>query len=122
MNYEFQTKDCGKKPDIQLYNNADIESLTLLSTQLIVTSNGNVSWLSSAIFQSSCMINVRYFPFDVQNCSLTFASWTFDASKLNLTKDADIGDASNFIQNGEWELMNLLVERNEKMYSCCPEP
>ena len=58
--------------DIQLYNNADIDSLNLISTHLIVMSNGNVTWLSSAIFQSSCMINVRFFPFDIQNCSLFF--------------------------------------------------
>lgn len=28
----------------------------------------------------------------------------------------------NHHQSGEWELMDLLVTRNEKMYTCCPFP
>ena len=28
------------------------------------------------IFQSSCTIDVTYFPFDTQNCTLKFGSWT----------------------------------------------
>ena len=61
-----------KKKDVLLYNNVDTSSLTMISTHMIITSNGNVTWLSTSIFHSSCMINVRYFPFDVQNCSLLF--------------------------------------------------
>ena len=37
-------------------------------------------------------------------------------------KNSDTGDTSNFIKNGEWVLSGLLVERNEKTYSCCPNP
>ena len=49
--------------DIILNNNADaLASLSLISTHMIVTNNGNVTWLSSGIFRSSCLINVKYFP------------------------------------------------------------
>ena len=56
---------------------------------MIITSNGNVTWLSTSIFRSACSINVRYFPFDDQNCSLVFGKMLFyfikliDAIKLN---------------------------------------
>jgi cation transporter family protein len=111
------------KPDIILYNNADaLASLSQIHTQLIITSNGNVTWLSTNIYKSSCSINVQMFPFDVQNCSLAFASWTYDGTAINLLKNSESGDISNYIENGEWSLENLLVERNVRIYSCCPQP
>uniref|UniRef100_A0A0N7ZBQ0 Neurotransmitter-gated ion-channel ligand-binding domain-containing protein n=1 Tax=Scylla olivacea TaxID=85551 RepID=A0A0N7ZBQ0_SCYOL len=71
------------KPDIILYNNADSQyNNAILSTNIIVTSDGNVTWLSSAIFRSSCSINVEYFPFDEQKCVMKFASWTYDGFQV----------------------------------------
>ena len=52
--------------DIQLYNNADTSSLTFESTQMIIKSDGNITWLATGIFDSSCSIDVHYFPFDTQ--------------------------------------------------------
>jgi len=52
---------------------------------VIVTSDGNVTWLSMTIFRSSCSINVKYFPFDEQNCTMKFASWTYDGFKVRLS-------------------------------------
>ena len=49
------------------------------------------------------------------------ASWTYDASKINLLNNSDKGDMSNFLSNGEWELIDVIAERNEKIYSCCPD-
>jgi hypothetical protein len=38
--------------DVILYNNADaLSSLSLISTNMIITSNGNVTWLSAGIFR-----------------------------------------------------------------------
>ena len=73
------------RPDIILYNNADkaYES-HLTSTNGIVTNDGNVTWLSSAIFKSSCEINVEFFPFDEQSCTMKFASWTYDGYQVCL--------------------------------------
>ena len=50
------------------------------------------------------------------------ASWTYDGNGINLLKNSDTGDISNYITNGEWTLESLLVERNIKIYSCCPVP
>ncbi|KAK6761481.1 hypothetical protein RB195_022520 [Necator americanus] len=55
------------KPDIILVNNAVREyHASIVSTDIMTTSDGNVTWLFSALFRSSCPIRVRYYPFDDQ--------------------------------------------------------
>ena len=111
------------KPDIILYNNADRQyNSGLTSTNAIVTHDGNVTWLSSAIFKSSCAINVEYFPFDEQLCAMKFASWTYDGFQVNLINAGDTTDLTNYVANGEWDLVAAKVERNVVYYSCCQEP
>ncbi|KAJ8314215.1 hypothetical protein KUTeg_008776 [Tegillarca granosa] len=111
------------RPDILLYNNADVSSyFSSISSNVIVTADGNVTWLSMVIFKSSCSINVRYFPFDEQNCSMQFASWTYDSYQINLVLTTNDGDTSNYIPNSEWDMKKLYVERTVKIYSCCAEP
>lgn len=58
---------------------------------------------TTGIFKSTCHIDVRWFPFDVQRCDLKFGSWTYGGWSLDLkVMDADI---SNYIANGEWDLV-----------------
>lgn len=39
---------------------------------VLIYDTGSVYWLPPAIFRSTCAINVEFFPFDWQNCSLKF--------------------------------------------------
>ena len=93
-----------------------------ISTNVIVTSDGNVTWLSMMIFRSSCAIEVKYFPFDEQNCTMVFASWTYDGFQVNLVMVGEDGDTSNYIPNSEWTLVKLHAKRKVEYYSCCAEP
>ncbi|CAF0938376.1 unnamed protein product [Adineta ricciae] len=109
-------------PDIVLYNNADnLAALSQISTNVMVSSEGIVTWLSTGIFRSSCSIDVRYFPFDEQNCTLKFASWTYDSARIDLSQKSPSGDLTNFMANSEWEIVGLHVKKNVVKYSCCPE-
>jgi hypothetical protein len=36
-------------------------------------------------FQSSCTIDVTYFPFDQQTCIMKFGSWTFTGDQVSLS-------------------------------------
>lgn len=102
---------------------ADVtSSVSTVSTNVIVTFDGNITWLSMWIFKSSCSIDVKYFPFDVQNCSMDFASWAFDAFQINIQNDAEKGDLTNYVSSSEWELIVFDFQRQVITFSCCPEP
>jgi len=73
-----------------------------------VRSDGRCKWKPLGIFISSCAIDIRWFPFDDQRCSLKFGSWTYDGYKLNLT--AGPTSAYNekiLVPSSEWDLVGL---------------
>ena len=51
---------------------------------VVIYNNGKILWIPIAIYQSSCIINVEYFPFDEQECEMQFGSWTFNAEQVTL--------------------------------------
>lgn len=64
-------------------------------------------FLPTGILKSTCYIDVRWFPFDVQKCDLKFGSWTHSGWLIDLQMlEADI---SNYISNGEWDLVGKLA-------------
>ncbi|XP_020285197.1 neuronal acetylcholine receptor subunit alpha-10-like isoform X2 [Pseudomyrmex gracilis] len=111
------------RPDTILYNSADPQySSSVINTNVIVRYTGEVVWLSHGIFRSSCNINVEFFPFDEQRCALKWASWTYDGYRLELQRQSEQGDVSNYQENGEFQLLNFTARRNVEYYSCCEEP
>uniref|UniRef100_A0A915K114 Uncharacterized protein n=1 Tax=Romanomermis culicivorax TaxID=13658 RepID=A0A915K114_ROMCU len=94
--------------------------------------------------RSKCAINVEWFPFDEQTCSLKFGSWSHTEESLNLLHmdgnraefaleyQPDTGTLVNIsvVKNGidleyyypsvEWDLIEVTARRHRKMYpGCC---
>ncbi|XP_036078710.1 acetylcholine receptor subunit epsilon isoform X5 [Rousettus aegyptiacus] len=61
-------------PEIVLENNIDGQFGVAYTCNVLVSTGGYVSWLPPAIYRSTCAMEVTYFPFDWQNCSLVFRS------------------------------------------------
>uniref|UniRef100_A0A914WDU7 Uncharacterized protein n=1 Tax=Plectus sambesii TaxID=2011161 RepID=A0A914WDU7_9BILA len=110
------------KPDVLLYNSVDSNFDSTYPTNMLVYSNGLVSWIPPGIFKISCHIDIKWFPFDEQTCYFKFGSWTYDGSKIDLQEDENGFDLSNYMVNGEWSLINTTIVRNIQYYDCCPEP
>lgn len=86
-------------------------------------SKGLVKWRPPCIFKSTCQINIQKFPYDEQNCSLKFGSWTYDKSKIDIQfyeKNRQI-DIKEYTESNEWEIMTTMGTRSEIKYECCPE-
>ncbi|XP_053308029.1 5-hydroxytryptamine receptor 3A-like [Spea bombifrons] len=61
---------------------------------------------------TACNLNIYYFPFDIQNCSLTFTSWIHSIQDINVslwrTPDEIKTDDHIFRNYGEWDLIYVL--------------
>jgi len=111
------------KPDILMYNSASEAFDGTYPTNVVVTSEGQCTYIPPGIFMSTCKIDITWFPFDDQNCEMKFGSWTYNGFKLDLKlKAPDGGDISGYTTNGEWALIGVPATRNEVIYECCPEP
>ncbi|KAJ3587456.1 hypothetical protein NHX12_011053 [Muraenolepis orangiensis] len=100
-------------PDIVLYNNADGNYEVSFYCNAVVSYTGEVSWLPPAIYKSACKIEVRDFPFDQQNCTLKFRSWTYDHTEIDLILDSDFANLDDFKPSGEWDIISLPGRKNE---------
>lgn len=76
-------------------------------TNAIVLSNGTIEWLPPAIYKSACRIEVKHFPFDQQNCTLKFRSWTYDRTEINLALKTPAASMDDFTPSGEWDILAL---------------
>ena len=50
---------------------------------VVIFNHGDVLWIPPAIYKSSCTIDVTYFPFDQQECTMKFGSWTFNGDQVH---------------------------------------
>lgn len=100
-------------PDVVLYNNADGMYEVSFYSNAVVSHDGSIFWLPPAIYKSACKIEVKHFPFDQQNCTLRFRSWTYDRTELDLVLKADVASMDDFTPSGEWDIVALPGRRNE---------
>lgn len=49
-----------------------------------VSNTGSVTYNFPTVAKSICRVNVKYFPFDTQNCSLQFGSWSHHGFELDM--------------------------------------
>ncbi|XP_003791197.1 acetylcholine receptor subunit beta [Otolemur garnettii] len=102
-------------PDVVLLNNNDGNFDVALYINVVVSSDGSVRWQPPGIYRSSCSIQVTYFPFDWQNCTMVFSSYSYDSSEVSLQtglgpdgkeqQEIHIHEGT-FIENGQWEIIH----------------
>uniref|UniRef100_A0A8C5GYD0 Neuronal acetylcholine receptor subunit alpha-3-like n=1 Tax=Gouania willdenowi TaxID=441366 RepID=A0A8C5GYD0_GOUWI len=109
------------RPDIVLYNNAVGDFLVEDKTKALLKFDGTIAWVPPAIFKSSCPMDITYFPFDYQNCSMKFGSWTYDKAKIDLVLIGSKVNLKDFWESGEWEIIDAPGYKHDIKYNCCEE-
>ncbi|KTG07274.1 hypothetical protein cypCar_00020678 [Cyprinus carpio] len=108
------------KPDIVLYNNAVGDFQVDDKTKALLRYNGDVTWIPPAIFKSSCKIDVTFFPFDYQNCTMKFGSWTYDKAKIDLVLIGSTINLNRFLERRVDHHRRSRIQHDIK-YNCCEE-
>ena len=78
--------------------------------------------MAPIILKSECKIDVKYFPFDEQSCTLKFGSWTYNGKRIDIEAVNPTADLANYIENGEWEMVEIPSKKKIEFFPCCPEP
>ncbi|KAA0191830.1 Neuronal acetylcholine receptor subunit alpha-7 [Fasciolopsis buskii] len=119
------------RPDILLYNCADEKFDRTFPTNVIMKHDGKVQWMPPGLFKSTCNIDISWFPFDVQNCTLKFGSWTYNGDQIDFRITCEANDTSEncstrgevdlseYSNNGEFHLDGAYVVRFAQRYDCC---
>ncbi|KAK5601286.1 Neuronal acetylcholine receptor subunit alpha-5 [Crenichthys baileyi] len=97
-------------PDVVLYDNSDGRFEGTV-TKAVVKYDGTISWNPPANYKSACTIDVTFFPFDLQNCSMKFGSWTYDGSQVDVLLEDFHVDKQDYFDNGEWEIVKATGSR-----------
>ncbi|XP_043926699.1 5-hydroxytryptamine receptor 3A-like [Protopterus annectens] len=99
-------------PDMYIYEYTNEEQLPY-APYVYVTYNGKMTYLRPLKIVGFCTLQVFNFPFDVQNCSLTFRSLALPVSdmRIQLAKSVEeilVTSKENFNNKGEWELIDII--------------
>ncbi|KAL3881721.1 hypothetical protein ACJMK2_028121 [Sinanodonta woodiana] len=113
LTYIFIPQDNVWKPDISLLNGiSEVKGLGSNSLFVRVDNAGTVYWLPFGIFESTCGIDITYFPFDIQTCDLTFNAWSYFNEHVNVTKGMMRNiSLEMYKENSEWSIVDTSVDR-----------
>ena len=79
------------------------------------TSNGVATWYPADLIKAACSLDVRYFPFDIQDCSMEVYIWAYFASEVSLLPFRnDIKTDLMQGEHGTWKLLNTSVKSEDK--------
>jgi hypothetical protein len=102
--------------DIKLLNSADERLEEKRDSLLVIYSEGDCLWIPRSIFRSICNIDLKMFPFDRQNCSLSFGSWVYDSNMLNIDFEDLIGfDMNDFEDSKEWRVFGTSGYKHDRI-------
>ncbi|VDI46718.1 Hypothetical predicted protein [Mytilus galloprovincialis] len=80
--------------------------------KVFVQHDGSIIWMPGDIINSKCPANMKKFPFDEQECSLTFVVW--DAAWQVFPQPAEIPYTDFYAtQNPDWNILSTKVGINQ---------
>lgn len=123
------------KPDLELYNSANKPIKNNGDGILKVFYTGHMYWIVPVIYDYSCPLQLKEFPFDTQRCKMTFGSWKLSKNYLNIsTYPLPIRNHNNENYNSrlfepvafdkfkhnEWNVNEIQYKSYDTEYLCCP--
>ncbi|KAL3843078.1 hypothetical protein ACJMK2_021033 [Sinanodonta woodiana] len=71
--------------------------------------NGVSVYSPGNVFQTTCSVDVTFYPFDTQSCKVMLIPWGSLPNEIALKSNSDVVLKSFFSENGEWEILSTSV-------------
>ncbi|ELT96196.1 hypothetical protein CAPTEDRAFT_131936, partial [Capitella teleta] len=107
-------------PELALINAVEYQFPDFTNYRAILMNDGEVRWEPAGVFETSCKIDITFYPYDNQVCSLVFGTWTYTSFKVNLTNSTPEVLMDDYNPSGQWHILGSQVSRKEFIYECCP--
>ena len=87
-------------------------------TRVLLHYNGRINWFAPTIVKTSCHVDAKHYPFDRQNCSLVFGSWTYNGLEIDIypKEVGGFADTTLYQERGDFDLLAVKSKRNVKKY------
>lgn len=72
--------------------------------------------LTGGVFAISCALNMNFYPFDDQKCTIELETWVYTADKVNLSNSMDVIGLDTYIKHGEWDIIKTKVSSVNRVY------
>lgn len=72
--------------------------------------SGLAVFYPGAIFDATCSVDVTYYPFDIQTCTLKFVPWGIGLEEMILYSASEKVLQSWFSESGEWTFIELTAQ------------
>ncbi|CAB3397308.1 unnamed protein product [Caenorhabditis bovis] len=113
-------------PEFSLYYSLNFNDAVKLqsSNDIRVNYTGHVRYYIPFSSESLCKLDVKFFPFDVQQCMLLFGSWAHSNDSIKYSLYSQNLSLIDFYDNQEWELdtMNSSVRSDGFLYDYLDPP
>ncbi|KAK3602247.1 hypothetical protein CHS0354_034483 [Potamilus streckersoni] len=94
-------------PDVVLSNPYDAISTFGEDWQKIAyTYDGAALWPTGNVMHTKCSVDVRFYPFDSQTCTISLYPWGYSYTEVMLHTVSDRIETSQYSDGGSWELVS----------------
>lgn len=76
--------------------------------------SGWASWTPGDLIKATCSIDVRYFPFDIQECGMEMYVWGYLTNEVKLIAGRDTIDTGLMVEHGSWTVLNTSAKVEDK--------
>ena len=83
---------------------------------ITVWHSGKARWQPGGVFAIACALDMNFYPFDDQHCTMEIETWVYTADKVNLSNSLDVVGLDTYIPHGEWTIMKTSVYSINKVY------
>lgn len=123
IEYIYTKQDKIWRPELIIDNSVE-DMAPIGDTEIFfkIKNTGAVRWDPPGQYVTHCDIDVSYYPFDYQKCSIEITTFAFTTDVVILNKTKDSVNVDDFKENGEWVLdsssvVEQVLTENGEMFS-----